>query len=467
MRLVPRSMAGQLLALLLIGLFIAHFIAVVMYFLGEAQIHPLSRRQVEERMAAAYLVASSHPDMAAGVLQAMSLPEVRYGIAGSASARARRMDGQERTVAEAVGRRLNLPAGHEVRVALHGPGDARDVVGGEAVPGWLRAAWADGSARALDVDVQLANGSWLHSRHWPAMLGGHWSRVLSFSVPVSTLPVLLIVIFFLRRILRPHSALAEAAERVSRGERVAPLPLQGPREVREITAAFNTLQARLGRFVEDRTLMLAAISHDLRTPITSLRIRAELVDDADLREAMTHTLNEMGAMVDETLRFARDESAHEATVEVDLATLVAETAAVQRELGRSIFHPPLPVCRYRCRPLALKRALGNLLENAAKYGRVWVTLHRGEGMVRIEVADEGPGIDPAAFERAFRPFARLDAARSQRPGDGVGLGLASARTCVQAHGGEIVLRNRPEGGLSATMLLPLAGYRPGEGQAVV
>ncbi|MFJ5382724.1 ATP-binding protein, partial [Cupriavidus sp. CER94] len=322
---------------------------------------------------------------------------------------------------------------------------------------WLEKAFRGTQATALDVDVRLPQGQWLHSRHWPTMLPAHWSRVLSFSLVVGMLPTALIALLFGRRIMGPLRRLTEASKRVSRGEQVILPPPDGLSGVREITKAFNDMQQSLVRFVNGRTQMIAAIGHDLRTPLTSLRIRAELIDDDELRDAMVQTIDEMGVMVEETLRFARDEALHEPTQDVQICDLVREVVDNQTLQGRSVSWSSQVEAGmfYRCRPVHLKRALGNIIDNAARHGNVCVRVLAdtvGKSL-RIEIEDDGPGIDPDQLERVFEPFTRLDSARSMDSG-GVGLGLAIARSCIRAHGGDISLQNRQEGGLRASIELP-------------
>ncbi|MDR2330963.1 MAG: ATP-binding protein, partial [Comamonas sp.] len=192
----------------------------------------------------------------------------------------------------------------------------------------------------------------------------------------------------------------------------------------------------------------------------SLRIRAELVDDDELRQAMVNTINEMHSMVEEILHFAQDDAMRETTQLVDLDALVGEVVEQQRTLGRQVDWSPPDSISYRCRPAHLKRALANLIDNAARYGRVQVRLTVPDAAdpgtaatVRMEIEDEGPGIAPQDMEQAFQPFSRLEVARNGETG-GFGLGLAIARSCVRAHGGELKLHNRSEGGLRAVIELP-------------
>ncbi|MEK9662234.1 MAG: ATP-binding protein, partial [Alphaproteobacteria bacterium] len=225
------------------------------------------------------------------------------------------------------------------------------------------------------------------------------------------------------------------------------------------TEAFNAMQERLSRFIGDRTRLLAAISHDLRTPITSLRLRAEFIDDEETRAKVLETLDEMARMAEATLAFARDDAAAEETRPVDLAALLQSLADDLADLGHDVTCAEAPALAYRCRPVALKRALRNLIENAVRYGdRARISLAATPEGPRIAIEDDGPGIDPAALERVFEPFVRLEESRSRETG-GVGLGLAIARSIVRAHGGELSLVNRSDAagkvaGLTATVALP-------------
>jgi signal transduction histidine kinase len=222
-------------------------------------------------------------------------------------------------------------------------------------------------------------------------------------------------------------------------------------------AAFNRMQERLRRFLDDRTRMLAAVSHDLRTPITSLRLRAEFVEDDETRARILATLDEMQAMVEATLAFAREEARSEPTRIVDLAALVESTAADLADLGAAIEVAPAERLPYGCRPVALRRALRNLLENAVRYGeRCHVRLEHDRSEVRIIIEDEGPGIPEDQQGRVFEPFVRLEESRSAETG-GIGLGLAIARSIARAHGGDIRLQNLPGRGLRVSLSLPSAG----------
>lgn len=271
---------------------------------------------------------------------------------------------------------------------------------------------------------------------------------------VTAIVISVIVAFALRRITRPLGQLSAAAGKLGRGEAVSPIRKDGPADVRETIRAFNEMQERLHKFVADRTQMLAAISHDLRTPITSLRLRAEMLDDEEARERMIATLADMQNMVEATLAFAREEASSEPTRATDLAALIEAIGDDLGAIGHAVTVNAAAKLGYPCRPSALRRALTNLIENAAIYGKqATVTLTDTPSGPEIIITDEGPGIPPKDIERIFEPFVRLESSRNTDTG-GIGLGMAIARDIVRRHGGDITLANRREGGLAVTVTLP-------------
>lgn len=279
-----------------------------------------------------------------------------------------------------------------------------------------------------------------------------WPRYAMVSFLLAGAGSALVVVLLVSRAMRPLHSLSSAAEKLGRGEAVPPLAERGPIDIRRTTAAFNQMQDRLHKFVSDRTRMLAAISHDLRSPITALRLRAELVDQDDLRERMIASLDEMQNMVEATLAFARQDAATEPTRTIDLAELGRDLVEERIEMGQPVTWEGGPGWKYACRPMALRRALGNLVENAVRYG--------GGARVRLEpgafvIEDDGPGIPEDRLAHVFEPFARLEESRSAETG-GAGLGLAIARSIACNHGGDVTLHNRREGGLSARLALPLS-----------
>jgi signal transduction histidine kinase len=273
----------------------------------------------------------------------------------------------------------------------------------------------------------------------------------------TALAIMLVVFLMVRRITRPLKALSNAAERLGRGEQVEILEETGPAELRGTTAAFNAMQERLTRFVRDRTAMLAAISHDLRTPLTSLRLHAELVDDEETRTKLLAILEEIQRMTEATLAFAREEGTREETRLVDLSALVESLCDDLAEIGMEVSFAGAERAQLSCRPVGLRRALRNILENAVAYGhRARVSLEETPHEYAIIVDDDGPGIPEEDRERVFGPFVRLEESRSRDTG-GIGIGMAIARSIMRAHGGYITLENRPGGALRATLHLPKEG----------
>jgi signal transduction histidine kinase len=285
-----------------------------------------------------------------------------------------------------------------------------------------------------------------------------WPRRLLVSLAVLVLSVILLALVAVRQTTRPLSMLAGAAEELGRDINRPPLrDDEGPTEVRRAAQAFNRMQGQIQRYVKDRTELLAAVSHDLKTPITRLRIRTELLDDTELRASFTADLEEMELMVSETLEFMRGIDRREAGQPVDMTALLESIADDARARGREV-DVDVPMLRpYPGQPLALKRCVTNLIDNALKYGRRARLRARDDGAtLTIAVHDDGPGIPEMQLERVFEPFYRVEKSRGRDTG-GSGLGLAIARNIARGHGGDIVLANAAAGGLVATLTLPRDG----------
>ena len=303
--------------------------------------------------------------------------------------------------------------------------------------------------------LKLADGSWLNFAAAATPFQPFWTTRPFLIVIASTTLVLLVALWAVRRATRPLATFAQAAEHLGldiTAERVAE---RGPVEVRSAAAALNRMQERLRRFVEDRTQMLAAISHDLRTPLTRLRLRAELIEDAELQRKTLVDLDEMQAMLEEALAFARQEDAAEKPIRFDLAVLLQTACEEWEDMGAPVHYDGSPHLVFLGRPGSLKRAFTNLISNAVRYGdTATVGLAPSAQAIVASVSDTGPGIPDAELERVFQPFYRLETSRSRETG-GVGLGLAVVRSIVALHGGSVRLENRPERGLRAVVTLPV------------
>jgi signal transduction histidine kinase len=232
------------------------------------------------------------------------------------------------------------------------------------------------------------------------------------------------------------------------------VPVRAPREVGAIGAALEQMHSRLRRYVDDRTRMLAAVSHDLRTPLTRLRLRAESIPEAEERNKATADIDEMERMIAETLAFARADALEAKPERFDLAALVQTLVDERSDLGATVAYDGPASLTVEGRPGALKRAIANLVDNAIAYGgRADVALHAAADRLEVVVRDDGPGIPEPEREKVFAPFYRLESSRSRSTG-GTGLGLAVARDIARAHGGDVVLESGAPRGLRARLSLP-------------
>jgi signal transduction histidine kinase len=259
---------------------------------------------------------------------------------------------------------------------------------------------------------------------------------------------------FARRLSQPFAAFAEGAERLGRDPNAPPLDISGSGEVAAAVSAFNGMQERLRRYVHDRTAMVGAIAHDMRTPLTRMRFRIEGAPE-ELKAKLEQDIDQMEAMVAAALGFVHDTTAPAERTRLELASLVESVIDEAAETGADAAIESGERIVIEGDPLALKRMVANLVENAVKYGgsaRGRVFAENGQAV--IEIDDEGPGVRPAEMERVFDPFYRGEPSRSRETG-GAGLGLAVVRSIARAHGGDVTLKNRPSRGLTARVALPL------------
>lgn len=313
-----------------------------------------------------------------------------------------------------------------------------------------------GGPPLLRVEVALRDGRWARfDTRLPPAAQQAVPVQLALTLAVLLAGVLAVSVVAVRWVVRPLQQLTRAAETLG-GEDIdrPPLPEDGPREVRQAAQAFNTMQRRLSVFIHDRTRLLAALSHDLKTPLTRMRLRAELLDDDALRTRFEADLREMEAMVTHTLEFLRGLGGNEPRVPVDVQALLESMQSDNEAMGRTVriegqvLSPLLTVASL------LKRAVGNLVDNAVIYGGdATVQVEDGPAQLVLRIQDRGPGIPEEALGQVFEPFFRLEASRNRETG-GTGLGLGIARNIARTLGGDVVLHNRPEGGLEAVLTLP-------------
>ncbi len=480
MNLLPRTLVGRTLLVLMFGLAVSNLLGLMIYA-GDrwVALTTQSGRDVAERIATA---TRAYEQAELSARQALTHATWSPGFSVSwsmESAISTPADGwRTRLIRNAVSRALD---DYPIDRILVYQRNIRETKGPRPAPGPALFPWMGEGARGrhmqgmdepmamhrdqmvrawrtgdiLEVSIQLSDKSWLNF----AVLRPHaepvWWSGFVLSIIAMTVIVVLLSFWALRSATAPLATFARAAERLGMDVNAPPVPEVGPGEVRRLAHAFNRMQLRIRNFVHDRTQMLAAISHDLRTPITRLRLRADSMGDEEQRQKMLQDLEQMESMIAATLSFARDDVLQEVQRAFDLAALLQDLCDDAKDGGLSaVFRGPRSLTVHG-RPLALKRAFTNLVDNAVNYGhRAEVALQADDSRATVSIDDEGPGIPEAEREKVFEPFYRLDSARRRETG-GVGLGLASVRSIVRAHGGDVSLRNRSEGGLRVTVWLPI------------
>lgn len=456
----PRTLMAQLARLVLVAFVAAQGLALWL-FADEraAAIRAAQQAEVIER-AAVVLAAfeTAPPESRAAILTAANGRLVRF----SADPAPLVATSNAPTLAAQLAPRLGTGQEfHLAQVLLTRQGTPR--ADPPAALGWLRARMlAAGIAPVeLRIAMRLEAGGWLNLRAEFPRPEVPLPPVILASALLSLALILAALWLGLRRITAPLRRLALAADGFGLDAPPPVMPQEGPREVQALAEALSRMQARLGAMIGARTQMLAALGHDLRSPITALRLRAEMVEDDETRERMVATLEEMQEMVEATLAYARGVSPDQPFERVDLAGMLADLVAELAVQGPGLRLAPAAPLLAEARRTPLRRALRNLLENAQRYGGGGqVRLQAAEGMAEIVIEDRGPGIPPADLERVFDPFVRLETSRSRETG-GTGLGLSIARAIVAAQGGTLALENRAGGGLRAVLRLPLS--QPGRG----
>ena len=443
MTLLPRSLAGRTALVLVAVLVLVQGAGLLIYGMDRVELQRLADgRDVATRTVAVYraMVLQPAEGWAAVLRDAEPMPGLRFSLEGSVSR-------EDPPAAVAETQRLirpylgfgSLPQALRPRVTL------------------VRGAFEPG--QTMIVAMQAPDERWLVARV-KAPPPRPWNSVrFVLAFVIMTLTAALLAVWAVRRLTAPVRMLAAAAERLGRDVNAPALPEDGPAEAAVAAAAFNRMAARIRRFVSDRTFLLTAIGHDLRTPITRLKLRAEWMEDEEQRRKMLLDLDELEAMVAATLAFGRDVAGSEQPARLDLPallrTVLDEAADARPGSNASLEYRGPETLSVTARPVALKRAVANLVGNALSYGgeaRVVLCPPR-DGTVAVQVEDRGPGIAPEDVERVFEPFQRLDPSRNRETG-GSGLGLPITRNIMRAHGGDVTLANREGGGLRATITLP-------------
>lgn len=446
------GLKSQLLLLLLAALAASQIISFMLFF-DERRLAvraALGQETAGRTVNTVQLLESTPPGQHADVLRSVRSPAVAFQIAAepavsraddrnvagiAAEIRAGLDNGRDRDIRSAIREASGLPmlSMHRMHDRMHGPA---------------------GDTKALALSVQLQNGGWLNvltAFHRPPP---QWAWPSVVSMALMAVAIVVIVWFSVRRIARPLEALAQAADRFGRGGTVEPVSVTGPADVRMVTEAFNIMQERLAMFVEERTQTLAALSHDLRSPLTALRLRTESLEDGEDREALVRSVVELQKMVEAALEFAKGVGANETLETTDVVALVRDVVDEFALMGKQVEISEAQPTTVELRRAAVKRALRNLIDNAIRYGRQpKVSLTSDRAHVWLVVEDEGPGIPPAELDRVLRPFERLETSRNRNTG-GAGLGLAIVQSIVQAHGGVMEIQNKAGNGLRVGLGLP-------------
>ncbi|SEW35617.1 Signal transduction histidine kinase [Aliiroseovarius sediminilitoris] len=438
-RFLPDGVAGRFALLLTVALVVANLIALALLSIERGR---LDRAALIEREAER--IVSLVPAIEAAE------PGSRHAIARDASTRFSRVSVDPEPVVTEV------PTAPRSTALTKDLTDALD--GRRVQAAILVRPDRDGGHRSESIAVSILLASpdggttqWLNvrSRGERPRPPGLDEEVFFIVLGLSLVAVLGVSLLFLRRLTRPLRELATAARAAGNGDRSAHVAEEGPREMREAAAAFNDMQSRIARFDAERMRTLAAVGHDLRTPITSLRIRAELLDDPD-GAAMIRTLDEMTVMANGLVSYAQGAREAESAEQVQLRDLLARLCDEQGAILA-----PGDAVTITARPVALARAFRNLIDNATRYGgAARLSLHVRRHRAVITIDDDGPGIPVADRESMFEPFVRGELSRNLETG-GAGLGLSIARGIIAAHGGEIALTNRDEGGLRVSIDLPV------------
>ena len=442
-RLLPQTLVGRTLLVLLTALIVTQGAGIVLFVAAHHQLATqLDSRQTAERIASiVQLIEQTPSDDRGRLARGLDRPGLKIGWG--------------KAPILAPGAKYLVDSQLEIELARRLPGRVLHA-GLRTPPPMMESGPQQGSgfggrngSPTVQAAVTLEDGTWLNFVI-PLPEEHLWRPHPYWPLGVGLVVVVVLCVVLVRHAVRPLTMLTKAADRLGRDVLAPPVEIRGPKEVMAAASAFNRMQARLRRFIEDRTQMIAAISHDLRTPITRLKLRAEFIEDDEQRLKILADLDEMEAMISSTLAFARDDSAREARVAVDLVGVLFDLCdqfSVSYD-GPDEFEMMLGAN-------GVKRAFANLIENACKYGgggRVMLRVDADNVVVTVD--DDGPGIPISELENVFAPFYRVESSRNRETG-GTGLGLAVARSAIRGNGGDVTLTNRQTGGLTATVTLPL------------
>lgn len=465
-----KSLAGQALWILVLGLVVSHAIGFTIYSFDRHDVVATTEAtDFAERIAGVIVLLRKLPEpWHEDVIRGSDSRAFRVSLNDHATVAEPPSDEQSVAVEVAAFLREQFSDWdpERIRVALReapgpeqpSPAASQRLNGLMAAP----AASANGTSPisgreltdSVHASLRLDDGQWLNFAGPIPKIESNLPRsagVYVFSVAAG---VGLVALWLVFRVTAPLSSFAAAADRFGKTIRAEPLPETGPIEVAQASRALNDMQQRLCRLIDNRTLMLAAISHDLRTPVTLLRLRAELMSDSPEQRKILETLDEMEAMITAALDLSKGAFAEETPRHVDLAALLESLCDDMADGGAPIAFQPQGQVLYSCRRVALRRAFSNIIDNAVKYGGVArVSIDERPDAIVTTIEDDGPGVAEEHLDQVFAPFYRVDASRSKSTG-GIGLGLTIARAIVQGHGGDIRISNGAVRGLVVQVSLP-------------
>ncbi|THB65048.1 MAG: HAMP domain-containing protein [Gammaproteobacteria bacterium] len=313
-----------------------------------------------------------------------------------------------------------------------------------------------GTANGFIIQIQINNGKWLEIKSRSLYRDNNpWPLKLVIASAIVLVFILIASFIFARFITKPLVILGNAAEKFGKSITTTPIEEKGTAEIANTAAAFNKMQRNLQTYISDRNRILSAVSHDLKTPITRMRLRTEMLDNEKITEKFIYDLDEMNSMINGTLEFMRGESAKEAPCEIDFSGFIETIGNDWIEMGKNLKTDCPPNITTKTKPLSIKRAINNLINNAFRYSEsVSMLISVNEEIITIKICDKGPGIREEMLEKVFDPFEQLDSSRNKNNG-GHGLGLSIARNIIRANAGELKLYNAKEGGLCAEINIPI------------
>ncbi|MBC8519962.1 MAG: HAMP domain-containing protein [Gammaproteobacteria bacterium] len=473
MRLIPESLYGRLLAILLIGLMVPQLLSALVHLYDrDTVLHQTMGAGSAERIGSIVELLDPMTDIEREkMVEALNgFPlEVVLTSKYIKFHKQKEVENEQLYLLFKEYLQKSLPPGHEAHVEvvetvipvavgyedMNGPHTGMREMMSHRMR--MQNMWGmeQQKVKSFHVQVRLSDGVWVDFHYHIPKKVFAWPTRMVVALSLLLFSVLILTWIAVRWVTRPLSLLSDAAEALGKDIRRSPLEINGPKEVRQAAEAFNTMQQRLSRYIGDRARILSAVSHDLKTPITRLRLRSEMLEDDRIRADIETDLDHMEEMVVSTLDFMRGTENPEPMQQIDMQALLEslqedlEPLGIRFDIKGQVTEP------IRGRLVQLKRCLTNLLENGTRHGggRVWVKLDELDDRLLIVVNSDGATIPAEELEKVFEPFYRVEKSRSRESG-GTGLGLSIARNIARAHGGELILKNRPEGGVAAELEIP-------------